>query len=58
MDQIQYREEMQTLSGLVNEVMCSLRTRMGAAGKEVGVLDEQLMLTVCEVDLQKLFSHQ
>ena len=51
-DCIIYKEENSNLSGLINEIVCTGQQRMKS---KPGTLDEQLMLTVCEMNLQKLF---
>ena len=60
-----YREELQNLSGLVNEVISSAEGRIvfdqsnqddEKATKKITGLEETVMLTICEANLMKLYS--
>ena len=57
-EQVVFKEEHQNLCGLINEIMCSTKARIvdEEIAAKVGQLDEQLMLTICEVNLQSLFN--
>ena len=49
--QLLYKEELQNLSGLVNEVLSSLKSRITVDEKTFTQgLEESTMLTICEVN--------
>ena len=52
---ILYKEELHSLSGLFNEIMSSAETRI-VGGQKIQSLDESIMLTISEVNFQKLFN--
>ena len=55
--QLLYKEELHNLSGLVNEVLSSLKSRITGDEKTFTQgLEESTMLTICEVNWQKLFA--